>query len=248
MCVHEAVATRDHTERMLKLFGADIRVSSEGIALKRGRLASPGLVIVPGDISSAAFFIAATLMLKGSRLAIKNVGVNPTRMGAVRALQKMGGYIRWTCERHNYEPMADLDVRFSELRGIRIRAEEIPSLIDELPILMVAASTAKGRTVIEGAGELRVKETDRIRSMVWNLKKAGAKIETKVTARREDIIITGSERLKGGRFMSFGDHRTAMSMYVAALAASGTSFLDDPGCVGKSFPEFFSEFKHLIVR
>jgi len=247
-CVRESVATRDHTERMLKLFRADVHIGASGIMLKQGRLVSPGLVIVPGDISSAAFFVVAALVLKGSRLVIKNVGVNPTRTGAIRVLQRMGGYIRQTCERKSYEPMSDLDVRFSELRGIRIRASEIPSLIDELPILMVAGSLAKGRTVIEGAGELRVKETDRIRSMGWNLRKAGVKVETKVTAGREDIIITGSDSLRGGHFRSYGDHRTAMSMYVAALAASGPSFLDDPGCVCKSFPEYFSEFKHLIVR
>jgi len=160
----------------------------------------------------------------------------------------MGGHIRLISGQKGYEPVADLDIRSSGLGGTRIRSAEIPSLIDELPVLMVAASLAEGRTVIEGAGELRVKETDRIRSMSWNLKKAGVKIGTKVTAGREDIVIAGSGGIKGENFRSFGDHRTAMGMYVAALAASGASSLDDPACVGKSFPEYFSTFKHLIVR
>ncbi|WP_228767780.1 3-phosphoshikimate 1-carboxyvinyltransferase [Candidatus Velamenicoccus archaeovorus] len=247
-CVHEAVMTRDHTERMLRFFGADLRMSGGGIVVKGGELTSPGFVIVPGDISSAAFFIVAALVLKGSRLVLKHVGVNPTRTGAIRVLQRMGGRIRLVSRQKGYEPAADLDIRFSRLCGTRIRSAEIPSLIDELPVLMVAASLAEGRTVIEGAGELRVKETDRIRSMSWNLKRAGVKIGTKVAAGREDIVITGSGGIKGAHFRSFGDHRTAMSMYVAALAASGVSSLDDPACVGKSFPEYFSVFKHLIAR
>ncbi len=247
-CVHEAVTTRDHTERMLRFFGADLRMSGGDIMVKGRGLTSPGLVIVPGDISSAAFFIVAALVVKGSCLLIKRVGVNPTRTGAIRVLQRMGGCIRLISGQKGYEPVADLDIRSSRLGGTRIRSAEIPSLIDELPVLMVAASLAEGRTVIEGAGELRVKETDRIRSMSWNLKKAGVKIDTKVTAGREDIVITGSGGIKGAHFRSFGDHRTAMSMYVAALAASGVSSLDDPACVGKSFPEYFSAFKHLIVR
>ncbi len=247
-CVHEAVTTRDHTERMLRFFGADLRVSGGDIVVKRSDLVSPGLVNIPGDISSAAFFIVAALVLKGSHLVLRRVGVNPTRTGAIRVLQRMGGCIRLISEQKGYEPVADLDIRFGELCGTRIRSAEIPSLIDELPILMVAASMAKGRTVIEGAGELRVKETDRIRSMGWNLKKAGVKIDTKVAANREDIVITGSGGIKGAHFRSFGDHRTAMSMYVAALAASGASSLDDPACVSKSFPKYFSVFNHLIVR
>lgn len=246
--VHETVPTRDHTERMMRFFGAKIRFSKRGIEVQKSRLVSPHLVTIPGDISSAAFFIVAALLLKGSRLVIKDVGVNPTRTGALSVLRRMGGCIRQKPRAEVYEPVADLDICSSELHGVRIGAGEVPSMIDELPVLMVAASLARGRTVIEGGQELRVKETDRIRSMSWNLRRAGVHIETKVTGRREDIIITGSDRLAGGLFKSFGDHRTAMSMYVAALVARGASFLDDSQCVHKSFPGFFDVFKHLIVR
>lgn len=239
--------SRDHTERMLKCFGAPISFSKGKIECKSASLVSPGCVDIPADISSAAFFIAACLLVPGSKLLIRHLGVNPTRMGMVRVFKNMGAKIRIKNRKVGCEPVADMVVQSSSLQGCRIRASEIPSLIDELPILMVAACLAQGKTVIEGIEELRVKETDRIQSMVWNLRKAGADIQVKTSGKREDVLIQGVKSLRAGHFRSFGDHRTAMSMFTASLAASGTSTLDDISCVAKSFPEFVSVFKHLLV-
>lgn len=247
--VIEPVPTRDHTERMLKLFGAEIRFKKGWSAVRRSELSSPGSLEVPGDISSAAFFAVAALIIKGSRVLIKNCGINPTRTGAIDVLKRMGGFIRLIGRKAGYEPYSDMEVASSGLKGCRISSSEIPSLIDELPVLMVAAAMAEGRTVIEGAQELRVKETDRVYSMVFNLKKAGVRIETAVNNGREDIVIYGQGAIKAGNFRSFGDHRTAMSMFVASLAAEGgTSKLDDISCANKSFPGFIDIFRHLLVR
>ncbi|MFA5038490.1 MAG: 3-phosphoshikimate 1-carboxyvinyltransferase [Candidatus Omnitrophota bacterium] len=246
--LESARVSRDHTERMLKFFGANIRFGRGQAEIQGGPLRSPGLMDIPGDISSAAFFIVAALLLPGSRILLKRVGVNPTRMGAVRVLQRMGGQIRLKNKKNGYEPVADLEVLASPLRGCRIPCGEVASLIDELPVLMVAAVLARGKTVIEGIEELRVKETDRIHSMTWNLLRAGGTVSVKRSGKREDIHIQGSGRLQAGHFKSFGDHRTAMSMFVAALTGQKDSVLDDISCARKSFPEFLSVFEHLLVR
>jgi 3-phosphoshikimate 1-carboxyvinyltransferase len=262
----EPVPTRDHTERMLRLFRAGIGLRKNRIILEGGReLSSPGIIYVPGDISSASFFIVAGIILPDSCLRVKNVGLNPSRTGIIRALKKMGADIQIqkskvnpstalridgersrTIKTKNYEPIGDIIVKSSALQGIRIRRKEIPFLIDELPILMVAASLARGKTVFEGAGELRVKETDRIRSMSENLKKMGARIAVRKGAKFEDIIIEGVEKLKGAKVKSFGDHRTAMSMIVAGLRAKGSTYIDNVNCINKSFPDFLRILKDLI--
>jgi 3-phosphoshikimate 1-carboxyvinyltransferase len=149
-------------------------------------------------------------------------------------------------ERQKYEPIGDLVIRSSKLKGTLVAREEIPSLIDELPILMVAACFAKGRTIFEGAGELRVKETDRIRSMKENLSKLGAKIKVVKVAQSENIIVEGVKDLKGAKVKSFGDHRTAMSLIIAGLKAKGKTTIDDTSCIHKSFPEFISTLKPLL--
>jgi 3-phosphoshikimate 1-carboxyvinyltransferase len=244
--VCEPVPTRDHTERCLKLFRADIKVDKDKIRIRRSSLKSPGSVLIPGDISSAAFFIVAGLITTNSKIIIKNVGANPGRMGAVNVLKRMGGNIQMRSHSRMYEPMADFEVISSELRATVIKASEIPFLIDELPILMVAASLAKGKTIIEGAEELRVKETDRIMSMVSNLMKLDVNIRVKSLNKKELIEIDGADSLKPAGLRSFGDHRTAMSMVIAGLTCGKPVRLDDISCIKKSFPEFLAVLNHLV--
>jgi 3-phosphoshikimate 1-carboxyvinyltransferase len=244
----EPVKTRDHTERMLKLFKAGIKVKKNVIVIKGKReLVSPRRIYIPGDISSASFFIVLPSILPNSEILIRNVNLNPSRMGIVKVLKRMGANIQLSavsCQL-SAEPMGNILVKSSKLKGTVVKKEEIPSLIDELPILMVAACCARGKSMFEAVGELRVKETDRINSMVDNLRKMGADI--KVTS-AERIIIKGVLNLKGARVKSFGDHRTAMSMVVAALKAKGKTVIDDVDCINKSFPGFLNVLNQLIAK
>lgn len=248
-CVVEPIRTRDHTERMLRLFGADIKTKANTIRIKGDKeLVSPRRIYVPGDISSASFFMVAALLLPNSRILIKNINLNPSRAGIIRVLKRMKADIRVSVRRFRdsgFEPMGDLLVKSSRLRGTVVEKEEIPSLIDELPILIVAACYAQGETMLEGVEELRVKETDRIRSLYENLRKMGADIQVFKSAKSEKVIIRGREKLKGGRLRSFGDHRTAMSMVVAGLKAVTNSRIDDISCIDKSFPGFLDGLKKL---
>ena len=239
--VIEPVKTRDHTERMLKLFRADIKTNRNAIVISGGsRLISPKEIYIPGDISSAAFFMVLAAIIPGSRILIKNISLNPTRAGIINVLKRMGADIKVvTSCLCAYEPMGDILVKSSKLKGTVVKAKEIPSLIDELPILMVAACYAKGKTVLEGVGELRVKETDRIKSMRENLTAMGANIFVKRTGGRENIVIEGIKQFNAAKVRSFGDHRTAMSMVVAGLSAHGNTSIDDVSCIDKSFPDFF---------
>ncbi|MFH1691605.1 MAG: 3-phosphoshikimate 1-carboxyvinyltransferase [Candidatus Omnitrophota bacterium] len=244
--VKESVVTRDHTEKMLKYFGAAVKVVNKEVRLRPSVLKTPGKIIIPGDFSSAAFFIVAALLVKNAKIVIKDVGMNPTRLGAFYVLKRMGGKIKVFNRRGSFEPVADIAISSSRLKAVTIKAQEIPSLIDELPVLMVAAGMAKGKTVIEGAGELRVKETDRIKSMSFNLKRLGVKVDVYMGKAGECVEITGSEFFKGAVLKSFSDHRTAMSVYVAALAAGGNSVLEGPDCISKSFPNFFVAMNQLF--
>jgi 3-phosphoshikimate 1-carboxyvinyltransferase len=251
--VVERLKTRDHTERMLKLFKADIKVTHGVILIKGGHsLTSPKKIYIPGDISSAGFFIVLAAICKDSKILLKNVGLNPSRTGILKVLRRMGVCIRVVAGgvRAAAEPMGDLLVKSSRLKGTIVTKEEVPSLIDELPVLMVAACFARGRTIFEGVEELRVKETDRIRSMVENLQKMGACIRVTGNGLRaaaaEKIVIEGGKGLRGAKVKSFGDHRTAMSMIVAALNAQGVSEIDEVNCIKKSFPNFLPILKSLI--
>jgi 3-phosphoshikimate 1-carboxyvinyltransferase len=249
--VIEPIPTRDHTERMLKLFKADIKVKQKIISITGGKeLVSPGKIYIPGDISSASFFIVLALILPKSKITIKNISLNPTRMGIIRVLKRMGADIKLeniqNSKLKTAEPMGNIIVKSSRLKGTIIKKEEIPSLIDELPILMVAACFAEGKTVIQGVGELRVKETDRIRSMNENLTKMAAKIKIRKVGTCENIIIEGVKGLANAKVKSFGDHRTAMSLVVAGLAAKGKTWIDDISCIDKSFPEFLTKLKKII--
>ncbi|MCM8780267.1 MAG: 3-phosphoshikimate 1-carboxyvinyltransferase [Candidatus Omnitrophica bacterium] len=253
----EILKTRDHTERMLKLFRADLSVRGRNIIIRPGKdLVSPRVINVPADISSAAFFIVACLLLEGSNLKIKSVSLNPGRIGLIKALKRMGAkieiqnskspYLSQAGRIRNYEPRGDLIVKYSKLKGITIGKDQIPSLIDELPILMVAASLAEGKTRLIGVEELRVKETDRVNSLITNLKRMGAKINVKIINRRQSIVIEGVRSLRGAGLKSFGDHRTAMSLIVAGLTAKGKSSIDDVSCLKKSFPDFIPKLKQLL--
>lgn len=237
--VKEPIGTRDHTERMLKLFKAGIKVQENQILIKgKARLVSPGNIYVPGDISSAGFFMVLASILADSEIIIKNISLNPSRSGIIMVLKNMGANIRELSRSHSVEPMGDLLIKSSQLKGITVKKEWVPLLIDEVPILMVAGCFARGKTVFEGVQELRVKETDRVNSMSKNLTKMGARIRVSGSSGSEKIVIDGVKQLKGARVKSFGDHRTAMSMVVAGMAAAGKTCIDDIACVNKSFPNF----------
>lgn len=240
--VIEPVKTRDHTERMLRLFKADIQVKKNTIIVRGGRrLVSPGEIYVPGDISSAAFFMVAAAILPGSEIIIKNVSLNPSRSGVISVLKRMGVRIKVRASKPQAtrgESMGDIIIKGSRLKNATVKKKEIPSLIDELPILMVAGASGRGKTVFQGVEELRVKEADRINSMFSNLKKMGADIRVVKSGKGENIVVRGIGQLKGASVRSFGDHRTAMSMIVAGLAAIGQTKIDDISCINKSFPGF----------
>lgn len=241
--VIEPVPTRDHTERMLKGFGAELSVEDadgERVIRIRGEAdLKPQTIEVPGDPSSAAFFTVAALIVPGSDLTIENVGLNPTRAGLYQVLRQMGGHIEEIDPREvGGEPVADLRVRHSALSGIEVDPAIAPSMIDEFPVLFVAASMAKGRTVTSGLDELRVKESDRISAMAAALTGAGARIEE-----REDGLVidgTGGDPLPGGNpaVTTHLDHRIAMSMAVAGLASREGVEVDDTRPIATSFPQF----------
>ncbi len=233
--VREPFLSRDHTERMLKTFGARINASSEGTSILKSDL--KGIEIdVPGDFSSAAFFIVAATLIRGSSLMIRNVGLNPTRTGLLKALKKMGGRITVENERETEgEPVGDLHIQAAErLYGIEIGEEAIPAMIDELPILFIAAAFAEGETKITGARELRIKESDRIAIMAREMRKMGIEVEEYP----DGLRIQGSDKTKGGTFTSDGDHRVAMSMAIAGLVAGGESAIEQTECISTSFPGF----------
>lgn len=234
--VREPHLSRDHSERMLAYFGADVRPFPGGVSIAGGPRLTGREVHVPGDISSAAFFLVAALIVPGSELLVRNVGVNPTRSGIIDILREMGGSIELLDERELAgEPAADILVRSSSLRGIEIGGAVVPRAIDEFPVVSVAAAFAEGTTVIRDARELRVKETDRIAAMTAELTRLGAKVE----AREDGMVVTGPQSLAGGRISSHGDHRIAMSMAVAALRAEGEVLIDDTACTATSFPNFW---------
>jgi 3-phosphoshikimate 1-carboxyvinyltransferase len=242
--VTEPHPSRDHTERMLAYFGADIETLPGGVKVRGGCELQGQEVIIPGDISSAAFYIIAALIVPNSELLIKNVGVNPTRTGILDILSAMGACVRLVdCRDISGEPVADLLVKSSRLRGIEIDGELVPRSIDEFPIICVASALAEGKTIIRGAGELRVKETDRIAAMAANLGKAGVK----VTETEDGMEIQGTDRLHMCTVDSFGDHRIAMSMLIAGLAADGGVTVNDVECIGTSFPNFIELMEKVSV-
>jgi len=263
--VREKVPTRDHTERLLNLFTAKTQRlqppfnppllrGTKSIVLVSSCLCGKALVPVnieiPGDFSSAAYFIAAGLLVPGSEVTIKDVGLNPYRIGLLTVLKKMGAkcVVRYatgvgrldarpkTQDPRRYEPIGDITVKYSQLKGVNVPKGIIPSLIDEIPILALIATQAKGTTVIKGAGELRVKETDRIKAIVTELAKLGANISETM----DGMIIKGPTKLYGAKCLSHNDHRIAMMLAIAGLIAKGCTKISGFEVVNKSFPSFLS--------
>jgi 3-phosphoshikimate 1-carboxyvinyltransferase len=242
--VTEPALSRDHSERMLRAFGADITVDPETLSVTvTGPAKLTGqTVVVPGDISSAAFWLVAAAIVPGSELVIENVGVNPTRTGVLEALEQMGADIQRQQERMVAgEPVADLRVRHSRLKACTIEGSIIPRLIDEIPILAVAAAFAEGTTIIRNAEELRVKESDRIAVMATELTRLGAKI----TELPDGLEITGGATLTGTEVDSYSDHRIAMSLAIAALNAKGKTMIHRAEAAGISYPEFTATLQQI---
>lgn len=239
--VMEKIQSRDHTERFLEAAGANFRKDGDWLVVQKTGKLKPFQADIPGDISSAAFFIVGAAMTPGSEVRIEKVSLNATRTGILDVLKRMGAKIKIEVTQQVPEPLGTIEVQGGPLKGTGIAKEEIPSLIDELPILMTAMSIAEGESLISGAEELRVKETDRIHSMVTNLKAVGASIEELP----DGCLIRGVERLKGASVQSFGDHRTAMSLAIANLVMDGSVTIRDTACVSTSFPSFFQHLDRL---
>lgn len=240
--IRECEKSRDHTELMLGAMGADISVDKLCITVRKTSSLSPVRVDVPGDISSAAFFMVLGLIMPSSEITIKNVGVNPTRTGIIDVLKDMGADITLTNERVSAgESVADIVVRTSKLRGTTIGGDIIPRLIDELPVIAAAAACAEDKTVIKDAQELKVKETNRIRAIANEFTKCGIDI----TETEDGMIIRGGKPFCGADFKTYGDHRMAMSLTVLAQMADGVSTLDDETCACVSYPSFFEDFYNL---
>ncbi len=233
-CVTEPAPTRDHTERMLQGFGYSIERKGATVCLQGGGKLSATALDVPADISSAAFFMVGASIASGSDLVLEHVGINPTRIGVINILRQMGADIALTNEKTvSGEPVADLRIKSAPLRGIRIPEDQVPLAIDEFPVLFVAAACAQGQTVLTGARELRVKESDRIQVMADGLTNLG--IAAKPT---EDGMIIEGGRITGGRVHSHGDHRIAMAFAMASLCANGVIHIEDCANVNTSFPGF----------
>jgi len=244
--VREPAVSRDHTERMLRAMG--VKVTAEGPVVTLMPPAAPPKAIdvhVPGDISSAAYWLVLGAIHPNARVRIKGTGVNPTRTGIIDVLLKMGARIKAENERViNNEPVADLVVESSELTAAEIGGDLVPRLIDEVPVLAVAACLATGTTVIKDAAELRVKETDRIAFLVAELSKMGANVEELP----DGIIIRGGGKLNGAECSSHGDHRIAMALGVAGAIANGETLIEDAGVVDISYPGFWQELERLTAH
>lgn len=240
--INEPVASRDHTEIMLNYFGADIKnyngvITSSPVEELYGKTLE-----VPGDISSAAFFMVAGLIVPNSHIIIENVGINPTRTGIIDALKAMGGYVKVINERKSGgELVGDIEVKTSHLKATTLEGSIIPRMIDEIPVFAVAALCAEGTTYVKDASELKVKESNRIATMSTELGKMGVII----TETDDGMIIEGNQKLKGNTVYSHLDHRVAMSCAIAALIAEGSTTITDADCVGISFPDFYDLLEKL---
>ena len=238
--VIEKERSRNHTEEMLQQFGGQIDVNGKEIRLKGGQTLKGQTIEVPGDISSAAFFLVAGLIVPNSDLLLKNVGINETRSGIIDVIKNMGGNITISMRPNGIS--ADIRVQTSQLKATTINGEMIPRLIDEIPIIALLATQAEGDTVIEDAEELKVKETDRIHAVASQLNKMNAHInETE-----DGMIIHGGSSLQGAEVDSFGDHRIGMMLQVAALLTQSEVHMKDTDCVNISYPTFFDEIARLV--
>ena len=240
--VREPSASRDHTERMLRAQGADVRVDGLTITLNPGRPLKALSMEIPGDISSAAFWLVAAAIHPDAEIVVRDVGMNPGRTGVLEALEAMGARIQVIPRGERAgEPIADLVAVSSKLRGIEVKGDLVPRLIDEIPVLAVAAVFAEGQTVFADASELRVKETDRIAALAIELTRMGAQ----VTEQADGLVVGGTGRLGGAVCQSHGDHRMAMALAVAGLVAEAEVTVEGSGAADVSYPAFWSELNRL---
>jgi len=240
--VEEPAPSRDHTERTLRAFGARVSVDRLVATVEASRLEGR-LFSIPGDFSSAAFFLAAGALAPEGEMTVSRVGVNPTRTGCLDVLRAMGADVTVMKGEEGWEPQAQLTVRPSALRGVTIGGEMLPRLIDEIPVLAVAMTQASGVSEIRDGAELRVKESDRIRALATELSRLGAKVEE-----REDGLRIEGGRLRGGTVSSWGDHRMAMALVVAGLVAEGQTVVEGAECITISYPDFLSTLQGLSDR
>jgi 3-phosphoshikimate 1-carboxyvinyltransferase len=232
--VIQPAETRDHTERMLESFGVSTRREGNAITIRGGQVPEACDFTVPGDISSAAFWLVAAAALPGSRLLIRDVGLNPTRTAILKVLGRMGAHMMEIVHHSEGEPIGNIEIHGAPLHATTVLKEEIPNLIDEIPVIAVAAALANGRTVIRNAAELRVKETDRITTVVENLRAMGARVEEF----EDGMEIEGGAPLHGAVLDSHGDHRIAMAFAIAGLFATGETVILNTDCVNTSYPGF----------
>ncbi|MGG2015005.1 3-phosphoshikimate 1-carboxyvinyltransferase [Bacillus sp. S10(2024)] len=243
--VTEPHVSRDHTERMLQVFGVQLKRKGTKVSIEGGQQLIGTNIQVPGDISSAAFFLVGGAITPNSKLILQNVGINPTRTGIIDVLIKMGAKIAIEQgDLDTAEPAANLTIETSKLTGIEIGDDMIPRLIDEIPIIALAATQAEGITIIKDAHELKVKETNRIDTVVEELTKLGARIE----ATDDGMIIYGKTALKGNTVNSHGDHRIGMMLAVAGCIAEGETLIEEAEAVGVSYPGFFEEIEQLRLE
>ncbi|MFB6466011.1 3-phosphoshikimate 1-carboxyvinyltransferase [Cytobacillus sp. Hz8] len=239
----EPAKTRDHTERMIRKFGGNLKVDGKIMEVEGGQPLKGTHIHVPGDISSAAFFLVAGAILSKSEIKLKNVGLNPTRTGILDVLTEMG--VDFTIEGNEeelFEPCGDMIIRSSRIKGTVIEGDMIPRLIDEIPIIALLATQAEGTTIIKDAEELKVKETNRIDTVVNELSKLGAKIE----ATSDGMIIYGKSSLSGGVVSSHGDHRIGMMLAIAALVCKEKVYLENSEAISVSYPTFFADLHRLM--
>ncbi len=242
--VTEPSASRDHTERMFTYLGLPVSRQDRVVTIRGQSAFKAKDLAVPGDISSAAFFLVAASIVPDSDVTITSVGINPTRIGVLTILQEMGARIEVLNQREEAgEPVADLRVRHAQLHGTDIGSACIPETIDELPVLCLAAACAEGETVISGAAELRVKESDRIATMATDLGLIGVQVQEQP----DGLRIRGGRTLHGARCQSYGDHRVAMTMAIAGLVAQGETRVEDTACITTSFPDFDKYLRGLLT-
>ncbi|CQR46684.1 3-phosphoshikimate 1-carboxyvinyltransferase 1 [Paraliobacillus sp. PM-2] len=240
--VIEPTTTRDHTENMLQAFGGTIAINQKNITVSPKQELKGTTIDVPGDISSAAFFLVAAAMVPNSKLILRDVGLNHTRTGIIDVLRNMGASIEVVEERHiGGEIIGSITIESSKLNGIEIGGDLIPRMIDEIPIVALLATQANGKTVIRDAEELRYKESDRIQSVVDTLKELGASIH----ATKDGMIIEGNSTISGGVVNSFGDHRIGMMIAIASLIAKHDTHLVNPECINISYPSFFEDLASI---
>jgi len=232
--VTQPSVTRDHTERMMAAFQLSCKTVGNKISVIGGQMPESCDIKVPGDISSAAFWLVAAAAMPGSRLLLKDVGLNPTRTAILKVLSRMGAHLTETSHASDGEPIGNIEIHGAALKGTTLLPEEIPNLIDEIPVIAVAAALASGETHIRGARELRVKETDRITTTVENLRKMGVNVEEF----EDGMVIRGGQPLHAAEIESHGDHRIAMAFCIAGLFAKGETVVHGTDCINTSYPGF----------